>query len=211
MGEYFATSPALRAGPGYADGKSVTLTVHSIGTVSVPSGRLGIGDPGYPDPDTLIQVPVTPGSYAVVVTRFDRTRLNGTPWTVNAALSVILADLPEQRRGPLPTSDPSATPSDMDIVSVDGGVVTFLDRAAYEQLCEWDEEQLESFFVDDMASRPMPWDHPLPGRPENVVGDQSGYGDGGYPVYGGFTATGQLVAVHVDFDNAGLTPNRFPD
>ncbi|MCX4821327.1 DUF4241 domain-containing protein [Streptomyces sp. NBC_01142] len=211
MSEYFAASPALRPGPGYAAGRPVTLTVHRIGNVSVPSGALGLGDPGYPAPDSLLKVPVDPGKYAVVVTRFDTARNNGTPWTVNATLSVVLADLPEQRRGPLPTDDPSAKPSEMDVVGVDGGVVAAIDWSAYALLCEQDEEQLESFFLDDMASRPTPWNAPLPGRTENVVADQSGYGDGGYPAYGGFADDGRLVAVHIDFSNAALTPDRYRD
>ncbi|WP_405889791.1 DUF4241 domain-containing protein [Streptomyces sp. NBC_00133] len=209
MNEYFAASPALRAGPGYAAGQAVTLTVATIGTVSVPSGSLGIGDPGYANPDALLQVPVAAGTYPVRVTRFDRTRNNGMPWTCNATLSVVLADVPEQRRGPLPTADPSANPSEMDIVGVDGGEVAVLDWAAYHRLWEEDEERLESFFLDDVSGLPRPWDTLLPGRPENVVADQSGYGDGGYPVYGGFAADGRVVAVHVDFNNAALTPNRY--
>lgn len=85
--------------------------------------------------------------------------------TVNATLSVVLADLPEQRRGPLPTDDPSAKPSEMDVVGVDGGVVAAIDWSAYALLCEQGEEQLESLFLDDMASRPTPGTPCCPAAP----------------------------------------------
>lgn len=39
----------------------------------------------------------------------------------------------------------------------------------------------------------------------------SGYSDGGNLVHGGFAADGRLVAVHIDFNNAALTPNRYQD
>lgn len=226
MDRYLAGSPALRVGQGFAGGQAVTLTVTGIGTVSVPSGLLGLGDAGYVDPGAVLRVPVPPGAYPVLVTRFDRTRANGSPWTVNATLSVVLNDLPEQRRGPLPTTgptagpaaeptadpaDPAAEPGGLDRVGVDGGVVAAFDWAAYEVLCAEDEEQFAEFFLTDMAARPTPWDHPLPGRPENLVADESGYGDGGYPVYGGFAADGRLTAVHVDFNTAASTPDRYPD
>ena len=202
-------SPALRTSAGIVDGETVNLSVVPLGTVSVPSGVLGVGDPGHIDAGLLLRVPVAPGAYPVLVTRFDRTRRDGDPWTVSAALSVVLSELPEQRRGPLPTDTPRLDPEAMDTVGVDGGVVGFLDWAAYDLLCTEEEELMESFFFDEMAARPMPWDQPLPGRSENLVADQSGYGDGRYPVYAGFAADGRVVAVHVDFNNAALTSDRF--
>lgn len=206
---YLTASPALRAGPGYASDNPVVLTVTGIGTVSVPSGTLGVGDPGYADPRALLRVPVDPGAYMVMATRFSLPRVDRTRRTYNAAVSVILADRPESIRRPLPVPGGEAEPTDMDTVGVDGGVMAFLDWVAFQQLWERDEAALESFFLDDLAARSMPWDAPLPGRTENVVADQSGYGDGGYPVYGGFADDGGLVAVHVDFNNAALTTTRF--
>ncbi|QKW07499.1 DUF4241 domain-containing protein [Streptomyces sp. NA04227] len=214
MSEYFTASPALHTGEGHAAGRTVQLTVSELGKVSVPSGTLGMGDPGYADPDALLQVPVPPGEHPVLVTRFVRTRDDGTPWTCNAALSVIIAGHgngmpPEARRGPLPTSVPGADPDGCDVVGVDGGEVAVLDWTAFHDLWERDEEALETYFLDELSALSRPLDVPLLGRPENVITDSSGYGDGGYPVYGSFSAKGQLLAVHVDFNNAGLTASRF--
>jgi hypothetical protein len=42
---------------------------------------------------------------------------------------------------------------------------------------------------------------PLPGaaQGENIVIVHSGWGDGSYPVVGGYDASGRLIRVHIDF------------
>jgi hypothetical protein len=95
---------------------------------------------------------------------------------------------------------------------VDAGTACFVDQGAVEALMpdgNWYEDLFDngtsnSWFarMDDprhiregIANIPLP----LATQGENIVIIHSGWGDGHYPVVGGYDTSGRLVRVHIDF------------
>jgi hypothetical protein len=199
-----------------ADGRGWQLSVVDCGDLVVPTGHLVACDPFSNLEDALdgpfVRVP--PGKYPVRVTVADVSGKRNGSHLRHAYLSLLLGDGPEVRR------------TYQSGVGVDAGTVCFVDAAVVraamppntpasgqnawwntwaEITMGWGRRRNKR---DSWAARMADPHHigaglanvplPLGQSGENVVLAKSGWGDGGYPVIGGYAATGALVAVHVD-------------
>jgi hypothetical protein len=134
-------------------------------------------------------------------------------------VSLILASAGEAERRfltPLrPYGDPARAPEEGSYsgIAVDAGTVCFVDDEVVQQgmpvdELTWSDELFEndsedSWFhvMDDPAHiRQGLANIPLPRASDgaNIIICHSGWGDGFYPVVGGYDAEGRLVAVHID-------------
>jgi hypothetical protein len=203
------TFRALRPGPAEADGRPATLTVHDLGVLRVPSGRLEASDPfvclgeGH-----VVEIP--PGDYPVKVTVADVSGDQDGSHLREAYLSVVLAE------GDAADVQPASSPGE-DLpdggywaIGVDAGLVAFADAEAvrtsmppgdwYAEVFACDGDQS---WLDRLEAGPLRpgWANiamPLATAGENVVLTGSGWGDGQYPVVRTLDAAGRLLAVHID-------------
>ena len=198
---------ALSEGDHTVNGHLYRLRVVDCGEVSLPSGQLAVCDPfagmrrgGNP------QVAVPPGRYRVRVTLADVSGRHHGPLCA-AYASLLLSSAPgapsnETRRELLIPGFP-----------VDTGTACFVDDEALVHgmppEADWYAGVFENGGSGSWFARKEDPGHiregianvPLPlGRTGwNLVLFPSGWGDGVYPVIGGYDDQGHLVAVHVDF------------
>jgi len=197
------------------------LSLVDCGSLLVPTGRLVACDPFAclqkgNNPDVLIP----PGCYRVEVTLADVSGCGDGSHMREAYSTLILdeAAVEVKRRIITPMSDGSPCPSettdegDYYGFPVDAGTACFVDDGAvatampdnnwYEDLFE--NESPDCWFerMDDprhiragIANIPLP----LGKSGENIVIFHSGWGDGFYPVVGGYDASDRLIRVHIDF------------
>ncbi|HEX9038083.1 MAG TPA: DUF4241 domain-containing protein [Ktedonobacterales bacterium] len=203
---------ALRPGTADVGGEPHIIAVVDCGELNLPSGRLVAADPFVNLSRENDYYAVPPGRYPVRVT-MDETLER------EMYLSLLINSAAEVRRAPLvpyrPDGErhPEPEPDEEYGVSVDAGTVCFVDgeailRCMPEAETSWylevfDSGQPESWFNQMDAGEPLPEglaNITLPGaaQGENIVICHSGWGDGFYPVIGGYDAAGDLVAVHID-------------
>ena len=209
---------------GYAGTVSVgpdtyTLTVVDCGTLKLPTGKLGACDPfvGLSGVDrSYLDVPV--GEFPVSVTIADVSPEQDASHFREAYVTVRFSDAPEQTRRLLRmsaegTMENDLPPGEFYGFGVDAGTVCMVDAGALkdgvpEDVLTWDEEMFQpddgagwfDLMDDPEHIREGLANLPLPRTPEhaNILIAHSGWGDGVYPVVGGYAADGQLVAVHID-------------
>ncbi len=201
---------ALAEGDHAVNGHLYRLRVVDCGEIVLPSGRLAICDPfvgmrrgGNP------QVALPPGRYRVRATLADVSGGN----TLCAYASLLLTSAPD-----LPSSE---TRRDLLISGfpVDSGTACFVDDEALVHGMPPEEDWYAGLFengepgswfarkedpghiLEGIANVPLP----LGRNGWNLILFPSGWGDGVYPVVGGYDAQGHLVAVHVDF---AVVPGR---
>jgi hypothetical protein len=193
---------ALAEGDHIVNGHPYRLRGVDCGELLVPSGRLAVCDPfagmrrgGNP----AVQVP--PGRHRVHVTLAD---VGGerTQGDLCAYASLLLSSSPEVRRELL-----------MPALSVNSGTACFVDDEALAQGMPPEEDWYLDLFEtggpgswfavkedpghirEGLANLLLPY-----GRDgSNLILFPAGWGDGVYPVVGGYDAEGWLVAIHVDF------------
>lgn len=203
---------ALRPGIVVAGGEPHEIAVVDCGELALPSGRLVAADPFVTLTRENDYYAVAPGRYPVRVT-VDETLAR------EMYVSLLLSNAPEVTRAPLiplrhdGTPYPAPEPGEEYGVPVDAGTVCFVDDEAVRRGMPADESTwFETVFDDgsgaswfsrmDSAShhRPGLANIPLPLATDgaNIVICHSGWGDGFYPVIGGFDADERLVAVHID-------------
>lgn len=203
---------ALRPGAVVLDGEPHEIVVVDCGELYLPSGRLVTADPFVTMTRANDYYAVPPGRYPVRVT-LDETM--GREMYV----SLLLSRAPEVARAPLipfhPNGEPYPAPEEGDEygVPVDTGTVCFVDdeavrRGMPEDEMEWYESVFDtgedsSWFSQMDATTPLRAgiaNMPLPRATDgaNIILCHSGWGDGFYPVIGGFDAGEKLVAVHID-------------
>jgi len=207
--------------PGTPDGTEHPQTVHALGVLHVPSGRLEASDPFVSLGDGLV-TEVPPGSYPAFVTVADVSEAHDGSHLREAYLSLVVSDAAPAAEVRLVTPD-GAEPLDDDEfygVGVDAGTVAFADAAAIASCMPPTDD--DSSWYDDVfdSDAPESWfnlmdnaDHyldgcanvtmPLAGAGENVVLSHSGWGDGFYPVVTTHAADGSLLGVHIDLLVAG--------
>jgi hypothetical protein len=213
---------ALRTGTILNEGKKVNLSTISCGELKLPSGKLIVCDPfagmsksGNP----FVQVPS--GEYEVVVTLADVSdELDGSH--IREAYASLIIDnssvetsrkFLELSKNGKPTNQ-TLKPGEFWGYGVDAGTSCFADAETvendmpdedtwYEGLFENDSEECWFNLMDDknlvrggIANIKLP----LTKNDNNLILFHSGWGDGFYPVFGGFDVEGKLVAVHTDFD-----------
>jgi|GEM_PF-923993 len=167
------------------DGRASRIEVRPVGRLRVTTGRLVVGDLGY---DTAVLgalgQAVPPGDYAVdVATAFDRI----------AALRVRFSEEPVDRWLP---ADHDRESSASHIVDVDAGNVAIMDLAAVLTARSRAKERAFEAHVDNRASRCSML--ALAHADDTVIAD-SGWGDGGYPVYWGVDGNRRPAVLVVDF------------
>jgi hypothetical protein len=213
------TWKALADGVVYDDeGESVELRTFDCGELIVPVGRLMICDPYTVEiftsesielderllPDNFPPLlPIQPGRYPVKATIADVSGKLDWSHPRNAYVTLFLTQADEVRRAPLPIykfwGDHLGIGVDCGTVClVDAGVLTtdLLARIEDEELPYWDDCLNEADHIAyGVANLDLPG---LVGK-ANMIIATSGWGDGLYPIIGGYDAAGKLVRVHVDF------------
>lgn len=201
---------AVQPGQQMIEGEQHDIVIVECGDLMLPSGRLVAEDPFVTlttdNPYNL----VTPGTYPV------RATVDETIGRV-MYLSLCLSPAPEVvRRVLIPhRPDGSAYPTPVHDsyygIAVDAGTVCFVDDEAVKRGMPTDESSWLSEVFDndsekcwfkmmDAADHPTAAiaNIPLTSDGANIVICHSGWGDGFYPVIGGYNADGALVAAHID-------------
>jgi hypothetical protein len=203
---------ALRAGQHRIEDELHEIVVVDCGDLSMSSGRLVAADPFVMLERKNAYYRVPPGTYPVRVT-LDETIQR------EMYVSLIVAAVPEVERRLLTPFKPGGEPyPEPEVetfygVGVDSGTVCFVDDEAIQRGMPADESTwFEGLFdnesnncwfklMDDPAHIRAGLANirlPLAGDGANIVISHSGWGDGFYPVVGGYDAHGTLVAVHID-------------
>jgi Protein of unknown function (DUF4241) len=201
------------------DGKYYVLSVIDCGFLLMPTGRLVICDPFAVLQRTgNLSVQVQPGRHRVLVTLADVSDTNDGSHIREAYATLMLDETAVEatRRIITPSRDGACPPEMSDDGTyygfpVDAGTACFVDQGAVEALMpdgNWedvfDNGTSNSWFarMDDpshiregIANIPLP----LATQGENIVIIHSGWGDGHYPVVGGYDTSDRLVRVHIDF------------
>ncbi|WP_433163798.1 DUF4241 domain-containing protein [Kribbella sp. CA-247076] len=201
---------ALRPGPVEVDRRTWTLTVHELGVLRVPSGRLEACDPFV----TLGAAPVfdvPPGDYPVHVTVADVSEAQDGSHLREAFLSLHLADGEVARVEAATSPDEALGEDEFWMVGVDAGTVAFVDAEAVRTgmpAGDWYEDVFDNGRDDSWFALMDSPDHvregcanivlPLATQGENVVLAHSGWGDGAYPVVRTVDADGRTLGVHID-------------
>lgn len=176
------------------DDRTSCIEVKPVGRLRVTTGRLVVGDLGY-DAGVLgvIGQSVPPGDYAVdVAVAFDRI----------AALRVRFSNEPVDRWLP---ADHNCGSSANYVVGVDAGNVAIMDLAAIMAVKSRDKERAFEAYTDNRAPRCSML---ALVQPDDTVISDSGWGDGGYPVYWGVDVNRRPVVLVVDFM---LVPRADPE
>lgn len=211
---------ALTIGPvDDPEGGSGLLSIRELGTVKVPSGRLGVSDPflNFHEPLTF---EVAPGEYPVRATMVDVSEDADGSDLVEGYVSVVLSQGVPVELVPAVAvfesddedEDDDEDEGDFDMfgIPVEEGAVAFADAAASEAMPE--DAKLQLYPEDDespdmAADVTMGW----ASNGENVVVSGSGFGEGFYPVVATKDADGSLVAIHVDLMVVGDPGYPFED
>ena len=202
------------------DGKHYVLSVIDCGSLVLPTGRLTMCDPivGL-ETGSLFFVQVPPGRYRVRITLADVSDANDGSYLGVAYATLMLDEtaIEVTRRIITPIAD-GPCPPELDAEGkffgfpVDAGLACFMDQGVVDALMPetgWFNDQLSDWFFDLWSERLDNPGHirsgianiPIPDATngETIVIFSSGWGDGYYPIVGGFDASDRLVRVHIDF------------
>lgn len=225
---------ALREGPCAGDGGEVfVLSLTDCGSLALPTGRLVACDPFVClEPADNPAVTVPPGRYRVVVTMADVSGRGDGSHMREAYATLILDDdaVEATRRIITPFADGSTPPPEMTDdgqylgFPVDSGTACLVDDGAVATAMpggNWHDALFDTGRPDSWFARMDDPGHiraglanialPLAANGENIVIVHSGWGDGSYPVVGGYDAAGRLVRVHIDFMVVFPEPDPEPE
>lgn len=198
------------------DDHTCTTSVIDCGMLLMPTGRLVARDPFAGMERTGNRsIALPPGTYPVRVTLADVSEAGDGSHIREAYASLLLHDAPEaERRILTPLLDgeepPTLAPGEFSGIPVDAGTVCFVDADALASgmpdgswMELFQDAGDDSWFdrMDDPAHIRAGIANitlPLAQNGENIVIIHSGWGDGYYPLIGGYDAAGELVAVHID-------------
>jgi hypothetical protein len=203
-----------------ADGNAYVLSVVDCGFLVMPTGRLVACDPfAFLRKEPTPSIQVDPGRYRALVTLADVSEANDGSHMREAYATLMLDEAAvETSRCIITPAEGPPCPPEMDEdgsywgFPVDAGTACFVDQGAVETLMpdgDWyttlfDDGTPNSWFarMDDpnhirygLANIALP----RGARGENIIVVHSGWGDGFYPVVGGYDASGRLARVHIDF------------
>jgi hypothetical protein len=195
----FGAGTPVRAG-----GKPARVETVDVARLDLPTGRLVAGDPtNGADIDTPFIVTVPPGTYPVSLATV-RFADDGTHVRV-AAAKLLLRPEPVTRwvMGLVPGNDPATLgPNQFFGYGVDSGLGAFLDASAVPSLCGLLGDDLDGPLMKALDARtgsPGAAVRESPDGP-NVIAFESGWGDGAYPTWIGYTAAGEVAQFVTDFD-----------
>jgi hypothetical protein len=203
------------------DEKETALSVVSCGDLVAPLGRLVVCDPFTGLQANNLQVAsIVPGRYPMKVTMADVSgKLDGSHMR-EAYASLILSEAEEVTRRVIPLieegqPEPELAEGEFMGFVVDASTACFVDGGAVAQGMPGDESR----WYDDIFENSSPdcWfnrmddpSHIQPGLANvplplaedgaNIILIHSGWGDGIFPVVGGYDHAGNLARVHIDFN-----------
>jgi hypothetical protein len=195
LAEFFGVRPGRAVGD---EGQLVDLVPTQIGSLAVPSGRLGAVDP-FASLDSPLEVQVDPGVYPVILRQATCPSDDDTEFSDAAYLSLVLADAE-----PVSVEPALGTWVDATLYGVTtyGGGVGLVDAlAAASQILPPESPEFEAWTTmagqhpQGVLDATLPW----AAHGENVIGVMSPSDDGEYPLYVTRDASGNPLAVHVDF------------
>jgi hypothetical protein len=214
---------ALREGNHVSDDDEVfVLSLVDCGSLLLPAGRLVACDPfaGLQRGNNPY-VPVPPGCYRVVVTLADVSGRGDGSHMREAYATLILDEAAVEIKRRIITPSDGLPPPPPEMTNgntyrgfpVDAGTACFVDDGAVEVAMpdgsRWYEDLFENESPDCWFARMDDPGHirggianialPLGKNGENIVIFHSGWGDGFYPVVGGYDASDRLIRVHIDF------------
>ena len=180
------------------NGDRVTATTKAGGTLRMPTGRLIAADPNWlPNAEQLNVVPYTvtvpAGSYPVILAVVRWPELSRV-----AAARLVIRQRPIEswEMALRPGQDPTALPAgEAYNVGVDAGTMALLDEATLDTMAPLVDSDPARF---ELPARDEPIEVPGTGSGGNLIGFGTGWGDGGYPVWIGRTATGSVGCFMVD-------------
>lgn len=195
LAEFFGARSGRAVGD---EGQLVDLVPMHVGSLAVPSGRLGAVDP-FASLDSPLEVQVERGVYPVIVTQANYPEYDDTEFSDAAYLSLVLA-----HGEPVSVEAVPGTWVDGTLYGVTtyGGGVGFVDAcAAAGHILPPGSPELEAWITmtgqhpQGVLDAPLPWGT----LGENVIGVMSPSDGGEYPLYVTRDASGKPLAVHVDF------------
>lgn len=200
-------------------GETYTLAVVDCGELITPTGRIAVCDPF-----TCMEVAgnpaltISPGRYPVKVTLADVSGKMDASHIREAYASLLLKNGVEVRRGGLVLEKSRSLfeegGEEFFCFPVDSGTACFVDEGALAygmpDGAQWYEDIFDSGQPDDWFHRMDDPNHiraglaniPLPLAQDgaNLILIHSGWGDGIFPVVGGYNEDGELTAIHIDFN-----------
>lgn len=203
------------------DGTYLLSTV-VCGDLVLPSGELVICDPfaGLRSSDNL-SIKVPKGSYRVVVTLAYVSEAKDGSHMREAYMTLMIDEAAIEIRREIitPIAGQEPVPPEMGDdgiyygFPVDAGTACFVDNQAVTRCMpdenNWNDEVFDNASPQCWFSRMDDPNHirdgianielPLASNGENIVVVHSGWGDGHYPIVGGYDSADNLVQVHVDF------------
>jgi hypothetical protein len=187
------------------DGVTVVVEPVDLGPVVLPTGEIVACDPLVPHTTAFVDR-VAPGRYPLRAWIAAMHKDGVQPQRRIAALQLVVSDEPavSWTMAALPGQDVASLDADGYFgYGVDAGTGTLADRVAIEALNEWDYDRVEAAFI--AAQIP---DDPIEAVASAVVDEPtaanvyvvgSGWGDGVYATYVGWTAGGAVSSFVTDF------------
>lgn len=189
-------------------GRPYGLSVVESGELAVPSGRLLCCDPLADEPGDGPVYAVPAGRHRVVLSVADVSgNLDGSH-LVEAYLSIVVGRGEEDHHRPLVPVDETVGDDEFLGVSIETGTVALVDADAFEggvpDLDDWADE-IEVVLEDAEPVREGAQLVTLPDaeNEENAAICRATWGNGLYPLIGGFTEDDRLIAVHADLEVVG--------
>ncbi|HYR12481.1 MAG TPA: DUF4241 domain-containing protein [Longimicrobium sp.] len=187
------------------DGESLSLALHALGNLVLPTGRIVACDPFMADEDAPFTRSVPPGRYPVLVNVARRT--NGDQRVAYAILRFADPRPVGWEMALLPGQDTSTLgENEFFGYGVDAGTGCFMDASVVKPLVE--RSTPENGYSEDLVElmektyvSTWSWmDYVLdPGTGANVIAFSSGWGDGAYPSWWGLDESGAAVCLVTDF------------
>jgi len=197
-------------------GGTITLSVCRLGKLYLPSGRLIACDPAIPD-DLPFEHPFPPGAYPVdvaIVHIQEHLSPLRSVWfqlwkrfsedTRIALAAVVFQEAIPTRWEPAHLTGQLPRHSERDTYSygVDSASGCFMDQRAAKTIVNEDLDLFEDLDVvaENPPDQPMWMDlHFRQAEPLNIIAFHSGWGDGSYASYIGYTAENTVGRVVTDF------------
>lgn len=187
--------------------RSLKLTVHNLGKLSIPSGKVGVSDPVMYGFELLtFEAPATEAE--VVVTFADASyEQDGSDPRV-AYLSLLFSSAKAASLAYAPLMEDGATGEDG--VGVDSGTVGFFDAEAITALLKDDaHERFEEMQKNgDTPAGTALFSVGVDNGANTLAFTLAGWGDGGYPILVTLAEDGEVLGLHIDLLVAGKSEFR---